>query len=601
MMPITFSDIQNHWAKAPIVELAQRSLISGYPDGSFRPDATITRAEFAALLRKAFPNVPPIRNAITFTDVPATHWAAQAIATAYRMGFLSGYPDATFKPNQSLERVQALVALVNGLKYSAPANPTAIVQKYFDDAAKIPNYGIIPIAAAVQNRLVVNYPNIRQLKPLQNTTRGEVAAFISQALKISNAVEPQYIAGVFEIEPQFVQASDFFNGLAQVSINNKIGFIDKTGKLVTPKLFDNVGPRAEGLQPVSLGSKGGYIDTTAKLVIPAQFDGVEPFSEGLAVVKVGEKFGYIDKTGKFVSQPQFDLASSFTKNQELARVWINNKIGCVDKTGKIVIQPQFQEMEDFSDGLARVKIDDKFGFIDTTGKVVIQPQFNEVERFSEGLAPIVVDYKYGYIDKTGNVVIQPKFELAGLFSEGLAMIILGNKSGFIDKTGNVVIQPQFDLAQSFSKGRAQVTVNGKLGVIDKTGTFVIQPQFEIIEAFSEGLARVLVPDQGVGYIDETGKVVIQPQFGGVSIFPGDGNKSVSLQGDGIFSDGLAAVSVNNKWGYIDKTGKVVIPPQFDAAFAFSEGLARVNIGGQWSPLSTPPYLEGGKWGYISKP
>ncbi|HEY9638216.1 MAG TPA: WG repeat-containing protein [Coleofasciculaceae cyanobacterium] len=603
VMPIAFSDIQNHWANAAIAELAQRELISGYPDGKFRPDATITRAEFAALLRKAFPTVQPIRSAMTFIDVPTTYWAAPAISTVYAMGFLSGYPDGTFKPNQLLERTQAFVALAKGLKYVAPANPTATVQNYFDDAAQIPNYAIAPVAAAVHNRLIVNYPNIRQLKPLQNATRGEVAAFIAQALKLFETVPPQYVAGVFEISPQFVQANDFYNGLAQVTINNKIGFIDKTGKLVTPKLFDDIGLRAEGLQPVALDSKGGYIDTSAKLVIPPQFDGVEPFSEGLAAVRVGDKFGYIDKTGKFVSQPQFDWVSSFTNNQELARISIDGKIGYIDKSGKIVIQPQFKEAEEFSDGLARVRIDNKFGFIDTTGKVVIPPQFDSVERFSEGLAPIVVNYKYGFIDKTGNVVIQPQFELAGLFDEGLAMMRLGNKAGFINKTGNIVIQPQFDSAQPFSKGQAQVMVNGKLGVIDQTGTFLIPAQFEIIEEFSDGLARVLVPGLagGVGYIDKTGKLVIPAKFGGVSIFPGDGNKVPSLQGNGAFSEGLAPVSVKNKWGYIDRTGKFVIPPQFEAAFPFSGGLARVNIGGQWSSLSTPPFLDGGKWGYIRNP
>src|SRR3712207_8544117 len=57
-----FSDIQNHWAKECISQMAPRKLVSGYPDGSFRPNATITRAEFAVLMLNAFPNSPEKRS-----------------------------------------------------------------------------------------------------------------------------------------------------------------------------------------------------------------------------------------------------------------------------------------------------------------------------------------------------------------------------------------------------------------------------------------------------------------------------------------------------------------------------------------------------------
>jgi hypothetical protein len=66
---LIFSDTQNHWANDCISQLVARNFISGYPDGSFRPNASVTRAEFAALLSKAFANTPPIRSAITFKDV----------------------------------------------------------------------------------------------------------------------------------------------------------------------------------------------------------------------------------------------------------------------------------------------------------------------------------------------------------------------------------------------------------------------------------------------------------------------------------------------------------------------------------------------------
>jgi uncharacterized lipoprotein YddW (UPF0748 family) len=234
-----FSDIQNHWAQEAIRQLFARNFISGYPDGSFRPNAPLTRAEFAALLGKAFANVPPIRGNNIFTDVPSNHWAYTAIQAAYQRGFLSGYPDRTFKPNELIPRVQALVALVSGLKYEPSTTPDDTVKRYFDDAAKIPNYAVRAIAAATEKRLVVNYPELRRLNPNQNVTRAEVATFICRALKIPG-VPLQYVPGMefVVIPPQYDQADSFSEGLARVKIGDKWGYIDTKGKFVIQPQFD---------------------------------------------------------------------------------------------------------------------------------------------------------------------------------------------------------------------------------------------------------------------------------------------------------------------------------------------------------------------------
>ncbi len=243
-----FSDIQNHWAQDCIKQLSQRNLISGYPDGSFRPNAPVTRAEFAALLRKAFPNAAPIRNAITFVDVPSNHWANQAIQAVYRAGFLSGYPDRTFKPNQQIPRVQTFVAMVSGLKYSPTKTPSETIKKYFDDGLEIPSYAINAIASATERYLVVNYPNVRRFNPNQNATRGEVAALICRALKISG-VPLQYIPGMefIVIGAQFEAADAFSEGMARVKIGEKWGYIDKTGKLVIAPQFDEADAFSDGV------------------------------------------------------------------------------------------------------------------------------------------------------------------------------------------------------------------------------------------------------------------------------------------------------------------------------------------------------------------
>uniref|UniRef100_A0ACD5GR95 S-layer homology domain-containing protein n=1 Tax=Desertifilum tharense IPPAS B-1220 TaxID=1781255 RepID=A0ACD5GR95_9CYAN len=105
-----FRDLETHWYRTPIEALAARGIISGFPDQTFRPNDPISRAQFAALIQKAFPR-PQQRLYVAFTDVPTNHWYANAIKTAYETGFLAGYPNRLFKPDEGIQRVQVLVAL----------------------------------------------------------------------------------------------------------------------------------------------------------------------------------------------------------------------------------------------------------------------------------------------------------------------------------------------------------------------------------------------------------------------------------------------------------------------------------------------------------
>lgn len=190
-----FTDITGHWATDFISALAKQNLIGGFADGSFKPDIAINRAQYAALLVKAF-NPSPKRDAIAFPDIPATFWAKPFIDQAYRAGFISGFPDGSFKPDQNIPRFQLLASLVSGLGLTG--GEIALLAAY-DDRASIPQYAQNQVATATQQQLVVNYPILRQLNPVRDTTRAEVAAFVYQALVQSGrspAIASPYIVSV---------------------------------------------------------------------------------------------------------------------------------------------------------------------------------------------------------------------------------------------------------------------------------------------------------------------------------------------------------------------------------------------------------------------
>ncbi len=186
----------NYWAKSYIEALASKGVIAGFPDGSFKPDEAVTRAQFAAIINKAF-SPQPQNQAINFRDVSSNFWAYSAIQTATKSAFLAGYPGGIFKPQQEIPRVQVLVSLANGLGLTA--NNQNILSVY-SDASQIPNWALAPVAAATTTRLVVNYPTATQLNPNRQATRAEVAAFVYQALV--NAGQAQAIPSPYVVQVQ---------------------------------------------------------------------------------------------------------------------------------------------------------------------------------------------------------------------------------------------------------------------------------------------------------------------------------------------------------------------------------------------------------------
>ena len=199
---VNFTDITNHWAKNSIETLANKGIISGYRDGTFKPDAPLTRAEFATMLIKAFPQLLDSREPLQFKDVPSNFWAYSVIQKTYSTGFMSGYEDQSFKPQQNIPRVQALVSLVKGLNYEPSQSIIKTLNQSLNDGKDIPNYAKNAIAAAIEFGLVVNYPEVKLLNPNKPATRAEVAVFFCQALRQID--EPLTIPEQYIVKPPII-------------------------------------------------------------------------------------------------------------------------------------------------------------------------------------------------------------------------------------------------------------------------------------------------------------------------------------------------------------------------------------------------------------
>lgn len=177
-----FFDTAKHWAAASISRAVKLGIANGYADGNFRPNAAISRAEFAVMLGRAL-ELQAGEAELTFKDAADIRpWAQSFISRAVAAGIVGGFEDGTFRPAKEISRPELAVMIVRALGLE----PEADAELSFADAAQIPAYARPYVATAVKLGLIQGSGNNRFGAKLQ-ATRAEAVALVLRALDYAEA------------------------------------------------------------------------------------------------------------------------------------------------------------------------------------------------------------------------------------------------------------------------------------------------------------------------------------------------------------------------------------------------------------------------------
>ena len=183
-------DLQGHWSRQCMTALAGKKIVVPYSDGLFRPNAVVSRAEYAAVVQQAFPGVSQTQRSIAFRDVRPDHPNAKAIQYIQQTGFWLGEKRDEFRPSDLMTRSQAFGGLAAGLRYTAKQPESKNLRDAFKDGRMVPDYTRASVAAALENRLIINQPDPKRFNPNQPITRAELAAAVCQAMPTTSALVP---------------------------------------------------------------------------------------------------------------------------------------------------------------------------------------------------------------------------------------------------------------------------------------------------------------------------------------------------------------------------------------------------------------------------
>ncbi len=176
----SFPDVpQGYWAACDIDKLAINDVVVGYPDGMFKPNRNISRAEFATMLVKGF-NLDDCGTpqANLFKDVPMNNWANAAIAKAVDEDLLAGYPNGKFEPNHPVTRVEALTTIAKGMTCDIDKCKADEILSKYADGNTVPDWARIPVAKSLENGALKDMPNPNMIMPNREASRAEVASMM---------------------------------------------------------------------------------------------------------------------------------------------------------------------------------------------------------------------------------------------------------------------------------------------------------------------------------------------------------------------------------------------------------------------------------------
>lgn len=176
------SDIGGHWAQGTIIQWTTNGYISGYPDGTFKPDNSITRAEFVVMVNKAMGYNK--RGNAYFSDVSAAHWAYAEIMKGVEAGYITGNGDGTFRPDAPVTRQEAAVMISKILGLD---QDYASAAKYVD-YRYIPSWAAGYVGAVSKAGIMTGYPD-GDFKSDRVLTRAESVVSLDKTKNYDGKVE----------------------------------------------------------------------------------------------------------------------------------------------------------------------------------------------------------------------------------------------------------------------------------------------------------------------------------------------------------------------------------------------------------------------------
>lgn len=351
---------------------------------------------------------------------------------------------------------------------------------------------------------------------------------------------------IFSTQNIFSQQDPYF----RIYENGKFGFIDSTGRVIIEPKFLNAGDFYEGLAPARLNGTFGYIDTTGNYVIPPIYDYAEEFKNGIAKVYIEERSFFINMNGnKFEGNYRIKENSIYGLKSIQAH---SGKFGLINDKGELILDTIYKSIQDFyfpvssfvfekNDSLGR----NLLGVIDSTGKIIIHPgEYDDVQVRQNFIYVFNKDFnkiESHLIDFSGKKIITVSYiDSAFPGNEYIDLMEAEVKSGFI----------------SCIKRKRSEEYKREFILLDIKGNIIFNDS-NFVDGVLLNKNRLLLQDKNYNnwLMSLDGKVINEMPFGSYR-----GNEYIEIPDNGKI------LIMAPKWGIMDLNGKFILPPHYEELY-----------------------------------
>ncbi|WP_166302858.1 WG repeat-containing protein [Bradyrhizobium sp. 2S1] len=389
--------------------------------------------------------------------------------------------------------------------------------------------------------------------------------------------------GSWLVEPKFQQVDALKNGLARVTLNGKIGFIDRTGSFAIEPVFDKAWWFVPGFDRTSAERDGsfGVIDKSGTWIFQTHYQQIHfaiNYDHPATVFgwhfRTADRWGLLDLDGHVVIGAEFDQPIQQCADGRLDAY--KNKEWLYFKADGSPLQPPDGRIIDASCGAPPpyvLKIGDKFRLVDADSSPVTPVLYDAIFGAGRDVKNAKLDGKWGRLGPDGRWVLEPKFDYLSTGTD-LFVASIDGKRGFMRSDGSWLIASKFDAAAlRRDNATAFVTLAGATGVLRLADqSWAIPPRPGVLCDVS--ISHVIMSEAA-------GKRAILSQTGETWIDVGAERVGANLD------FGLVTFLRNGKWGLVDTAGQVMVEPQYDEPVYFmprQRGVAWAKHDGRWCAI-----------------
>ena len=304
----------------------------------------------------------------------------------------------------------------------------------------------------------------------------------------------------------FSEAFPFKNGIAAVRQNNKYCFINRQGQTISP-FYDEINELSNNAYVFKLNNKFGAFNQFVQTITEPRFEKLGDFKNDFASFSENGKYGFVSKTG-YIHKAEFDWISDFTENK-IAIIKQNNYYGLINSNGIVILKPQFDLILNVNHNIYIPVKNSLYGFFSGNGCFLSAITFDFVkekppEFYTNGtLLKLLKKNREALMDFNGKLVMdfgindEINFPVTGLYK-----VKRRNKFGFIDKKLNVIIPFKYNAALNFKDSIAIVRIKENNSLINTEGKEIYTAHEAITKLtrhfyLVEGEEKVIVNNMGV--------------------------------------------------------------------------------------------------------